>query len=234
MKNSYTFSDFCLSVLLLRSYVIPENVRYMLSRYRPETSLYFGHRYSDEDLLEGYMAGGGYILSKKALEKFVTKIMPNQAICSPSNDGSSEDWEIGRCLQHSAIFVDERDERHQKRFFPAGLSDHLKREKDQTYWYDVSQYYEVAQGSLKCCSDTPISFHYVTPREMYALDFYVRHVHPFGVETNFDEKLPLKLKLDDIIKASDVESASKNIQKPNVFHDMEDSEKSREKNKRRS
>lgn len=200
----------------------------MLSQFRPQTSLYFGHRYTNENLLDGYMAGGGYVLSKKALEKFVTKIMPNETICNRPN-GGSEDWEVGRCLQHSAIFVDERDELQQKRFFPAGLPDHLKRQKDPAYWYDVTQYFEVAQGSLKCCSDTPISFHYVTPREMYALEYFTRHVHPFGDETHSSETLPTKLKLDEIIRAADVESPSKGFRKHKFFHNIEDSEKYKRK-----
>lgn len=200
----------------------------MLSRYRHQTSLYFGHRYTNEELSEGYMAGGGYILSKKALEKFVTKIMHNETICNQNNVGS-EDLEVGRCLQHSAIFADERDELKQKRFFPAGLPDHLKREKDPTFWYDITQYYEVAQGSIKCCSDIPISFHYVEPREMYALEYFTRHAHPFGFEKNSTETLPRKLKLDEIIKAADVESASEFYRKHKLFHDLEESEKYKKK-----
>ena len=118
------------------SYVIPENLRQMLYSYNPTISLYFGHRYAVEfgpNDFSSYMAGGGYLLSKKALEKFATKIVQNSSICSMREDGN-EDWEIGRCLETSAISVDERDENMGKRFFPAGVQEHLKPHKDLKYW----------------------------------------------------------------------------------------------------
>lgn len=49
------------------------------------------------------MAGGGYILSNKALEKFAETLLHNATVCHP--EGGAEDWEMGRCLEHSAIFV---------------------------------------------------------------------------------------------------------------------------------
>ena len=72
-----------------------ENVRYMLSQYRHETALYFGCRFYMESFPQGYMSGGGYILSKKALSKFNEKILNNQDICQQGTDGS-EDFEMGK------------------------------------------------------------------------------------------------------------------------------------------
>lgn len=212
----------------VHSYVIPENIRYMLYQYRSKTALYFGHRFATEFVPYTYMAGGGYILSKKALEKFVEKILPNTTICSQRDDGS-EDLEMGRCLQHSAIFVDERDELMQKRFFPGGIQEHFKPRKDMTYWYDNSQYYEVAQGNLSCCSETAAAFHYVTPHEMYFLEYLTRHVHPFGVETYVNEDLPRKLTLKEILRASDVESKSAKFKKQPIYHNFDESEKFKKK-----
>jgi hypothetical protein len=65
-----------------------ENLRYMLYQYRSKTSLYFGHRYTrgvkGKGHTEGFMAGGGYILSKKALRKLVEEIIPqNKTNCIP-------------------------------------------------------------------------------------------------------------------------------------------------------
>lgn len=70
----------------------------MLSQYHHETALYFGCRYDNEDYPQGYMAGGGYILSKKALSKFNEKILNNQDICHQGS-GGAEDFEMGKqCL----------------------------------------------------------------------------------------------------------------------------------------
>lgn len=118
------------------SYVNPENLRYMLYSYNPTAALYFGHRYAVEfgpNDFSSYMAGGGYLLSKKALEKFATKLAQNSSICS-KNENGNEDWEMGRCLESSAISVDERDEDMGKRFFPAGVQEHMKPKKDPNYW----------------------------------------------------------------------------------------------------
>ena len=90
------------------SYLIMENVRYMLSQYHHETSLYFGCRYITESTMEGYMAGGGYILSKKALSKLNENILPNENMCR-SDNGGPEDLEMGNncnCLfQIKIIYI---------------------------------------------------------------------------------------------------------------------------------
>ena len=72
-----------------------ENIRYMLAQYRTETSLFFGCRFANNMNPEGYMSGGGYILSKKALSKFNEKILNNGDICRGSEDGD-EDFEMGK------------------------------------------------------------------------------------------------------------------------------------------
>lgn len=196
----------------------------MLYQYHHQTSLYFGHRFAVADVDEGYMAGGGYILSKAALEKFVTKILPNSTLCRGGEEGI-EDLEMGVCLNHNAIFVDERDEKKQKRFFPVGFEfDHLKKSKDPSYWYDQSQYYESPLGNLDCCSDTAIEFHYVDAVEMHLIHYLTRNVHPFGLEKNSTEELPRKLTLDEILSASDVDSDSVNFKQHPSYHNIESSE----------
>lgn len=72
------------------TYMIMENVRHMLYQYKPETSLYFGHRMLGNDSLDGFMQGGAYILSKKAVQKFV-KLYSN---CR-KKDGWAEDRFMG-------------------------------------------------------------------------------------------------------------------------------------------
>lgn len=194
----------------------------MLAQYNPQTALYFGHRYAAKQVEEGYMAGGGYILSKKAVIKFAEKLVTNHTFCN--ENGAAEDMEMGRCLAHSAIFVDNRDEFHQKRFFPIGAEVHMRKSVDPNYWYTVSQYYHVPQGNPNCCSDTSIQFHYINPREMYALDYYIYNVHPFGLDDRYDEKFPKKLSLKEITNASDSYSSSSNFRIHPTNHDMDKSE----------
>lgn len=188
------------------SYIIMENLRLMLSQYNSSDSLLLGNRYAGND--EGYMAGGSYILSKKALRKFVENLMPNETICNPGS--GSEDKEMERCLAHEAILVDCRDEFKQKRFFPNrdGILRYVEGNFDPEDFFTQFQYYDAAQASLNCCSANPIGFHYIKPPSMYSLECYIYNVHPFGLELDVDI-LPRKLTLDEIISASDVKSNAK-------------------------
>lgn len=204
------------------SYVIVENLRYMLSQYNPKTALVFGHRYASISIDEGYMAGGAYVLSKKALKKFGEKLVHNDSLCHIT--GEAEDLEMGMCLAHSAIFVDCRDELHQKRFFPAGAEEHMRHMNDLTYWYTRAIYYYSPDASTSCCSDTSVQFHYIPPLEMYVFEYFIYKVHPFGLVDHPQESLPRKLTLEEIIKASDANSSSPNFKVHKDFHYLESSE----------
>lgn len=194
----------------------------MLAHYNPKTALYLGHRFVQEQVDEGYMAGGGYILSKKALKKFVETIVNDPKKCHPQ--GGAEDLEMGRCLAHSAIAVDCTDELHQKRFFPVGVEEHMQRIIDPNYWYTQSQYYHVTQGNTSCCSETSAEFHYISPHEMYMLEYLIYDVHPFGVSDDFNDKRPKVFPLQEVIDASDVHSSSPNFHSHQNNHQLDPDE----------
>lgn len=168
------------------------------------------------------MAGGGYILSKKALQKFVEVIARNESICQVN--AGAEDMAMGRCLKHSAIFVDARDEVHEKRFFPVGVEEHMKESVDPNYWYTMNQYYHVTQGRLNCCSETSTEYHYISAHEMYLLHYFIYDVHPFGIDDHSTETLPRKLSLQEIIAASDAKSLSPNFKVHKNYHQLDQSE----------
>ena len=199
-----------------------ENLRYLLSQYNSKTALLFGHRYADKDLNEGYMAGGGYILSQKALRKFGERIIYNHTACH--FQGSAEDLELGRCLSNEAIFVDGHDDLNQKRFFPVSIEEHMKAETEVVpWWYTEKEFYNSPQGSTDCCSNTSVNFHYIDPQEMFKIEYLIYKVHPFGLDHQV-ERLPHKLSLENIIKASDVPSPSKQFKPHRAFHNMDSSE----------
>jgi glycoprotein-N-acetylgalactosamine 3-beta-galactosyltransferase len=78
------------------TYIVMENLRHMLYQYRPQTALFFGHRYARKDTpAQGFMQGGCYVMSKKLLTKFVTKLAPNLELCGPE-DGWMEDIYMGK------------------------------------------------------------------------------------------------------------------------------------------
>ena len=73
-----------------------ENLRYMLKQYDPQKPFYFGHRYDRGGLPKGYMAGGGYVLSKKALSNLIEDLATN--FRCHQQDTSNEDVEMGKTL----------------------------------------------------------------------------------------------------------------------------------------
>jgi glycoprotein-N-acetylgalactosamine 3-beta-galactosyltransferase len=77
------------------TYIVMENLRQMLYQYRPQTALFFGHRYARVDTpAQGFMQGGCYVMSKKLLIKFVTQLAHNLTLCGPE-DGWMEDIYMG-------------------------------------------------------------------------------------------------------------------------------------------
>ena len=76
------------------SYVILENLRYLLSSHKPSEPIFFGHRFRVL-VKQGYFSGGGgYVLSREALRRFGNRT-PNQCL----DDGGAEDVAMGSCMQ---------------------------------------------------------------------------------------------------------------------------------------
>jgi len=87
----------------------------------------------------------------------------------------------------------------------------MKREKDvnRSYWYYRTIYYNVTQGNTDCCSDKLIQMHYIKPQQLYQYEYLINHVHPFGIDDNFNETMPRKLELSEILERSNAESHRK-------------------------
>ncbi|XP_042874634.1 glycoprotein-N-acetylgalactosamine 3-beta-galactosyltransferase 1-like isoform X1 [Penaeus japonicus] len=161
------------------TYVIMENLRYMLSSYDPKYPIYFGSRFKPFTK-QGYMSGGGgYVLSREATRKFVEEALPDDKKCKSSPHGA-EDAEIGKCLDKIGVMAgDSRDSLGRGRFFPFTPGTHLM--GGIPGWYKAYAFYSPYVG-LDCCSDTAISFHYVNTARMYELEYMLYHVRPYGIQ----------------------------------------------------
>ncbi|KAK4309907.1 hypothetical protein Pmani_018488 [Petrolisthes manimaculis] len=160
------------------TFTIMENMRYMLSAYDASYPIYFGSRFK-KFTKQGYMSGGGgYVLSREAVKKFVEEALTDETKCKKSPHGA-EDAEMGKCLDKIGVMAgDSRDSLARGRFFPFTPATHLFGGVPK--WYLDYVYYKPDTG-LNCCSDTAVTFHYVDNHKMYELEYLLYHLRPYGI-----------------------------------------------------
>ncbi|CAG9797431.1 unnamed protein product [Chironomus riparius] len=205
------------------SYFVMENLRQALYQYNSSISIIVGHKYVIQNVKEGYMAGAGYVLSRKALEK-LSRIFKNSTICRTDENGA-EDAEMGKCLASNALFLDGHDELGEKQFFPVSVTEHMSYKKlDYDYWYTRNQWFNVTQGGLECCSRNLACMHYIKPSEMYRFNYLINNVHPFGLQKNYDLEMPRKLDIQELVKLADQRSSSPNYVNHTIVHNFDNDE----------
>ncbi|XP_786522.5 glycoprotein-N-acetylgalactosamine 3-beta-galactosyltransferase 1-like [Strongylocentrotus purpuratus] len=168
------------------TFVIVENLRYFLSSYTPDTSIYFGHKFK-RYVKQGYMSGGGgYVTSRTGVKNLVEIAFKDPSKCwGMDKKGGAEDVEIGKCFENSGVVAgDSRDSLERNRFHPFQPEAHLDpKGLPDAFWYWDYIYYPRNEGFEGCCSDYSITFHYIPPAALYNLEYLVYHLRPFGVGT---------------------------------------------------
>ncbi|XP_075706270.1 glycoprotein-N-acetylgalactosamine 3-beta-galactosyltransferase 1-like [Rhinoderma darwinii] len=168
------------------TYVVVENLRWMLSNYTSDEPVYFGKRFKPF-AKQGYMSGGaGYVLSKEALNRFVEGFRTGAC----QHRTSVEDLALGQCMEKMGVIAgDSRDTEKRETFHPFPPESHLTEHFDKSYWYWSYCLYPIVEGP-QCCSDLAISFHYVDPTLMHILEYFVYHLRAFGYKYRYQPPLP--------------------------------------------
>lgn len=126
------------------TYVVVDNLRWILSNHTPDEPIYFGKRFKPYTK-QGYMSGGaGYVLSKEALKRFVEGFRTK--VCTHTTP--VEDLALGQCLEKMGVQAgDSRDTLHRETFHPFVPEHHLTGKFSKSFWYWSYCYYPIVEAS---------------------------------------------------------------------------------------
>ena len=150
------------------TYLVLENLRDFLSKYNTSEPHYFGRYFKG---IGGYNSGGAaYVFSKRTLKDFYDLLKdPEKCTIKDPN----EDVAVGACLRNAPIKTipgDTRDEYQKETFHPLKPIDHFNLPANS--WLRGHDRWENRDGK-DCCSDHSISFHYISNKEMYIMDYLI-------------------------------------------------------------
>lgn len=164
------------------TYIVMENLRYMLLAFDPREAWYLGAALKPPAHPLFMSGGAGYLLSRAAVELLVEKGLKNESNFCNKNPVGPEDVNLAMCLERLGVhFGDTRDGSGLNRFFPEKIDFHTFEVVPRTpNWFWPATIHDIVQGR-NCCSPHTISFHYLQPSTLYVIEFLIYHERAFGI-----------------------------------------------------
>ena len=140
----------------LDTFIFVDNLRKFLSKQKASVPISFGFNFKNK-----YQSGGaGYLLSKTALNRLGSELVPINKTCK---DTGVEDADVGECLRRLNVSMGESIDGKRERFHVESMQNCFQG-KHLGWLKDYSE--NVYLSGYDCCSDSSISFHRQTLREM--------------------------------------------------------------------
>ncbi|CAF0748362.1 unnamed protein product [Didymodactylos carnosus] len=170
------------------TFIIYENLIRFLHEIKSNPSFLYGFRFREKYYVSG---GAGYLLHKRALHLLGERLQDDEFY--KTCNVSMEDIMVGQCLElltanQDNIVGESIDEHGRERFHPLAFPVHYRGPKNRTHqqWIHFRPYHHILFG-YDAFSETTISFHYITPDQMYELYtilYEIRHYDRQVCSTN--------------------------------------------------
>ncbi|KAK7500013.1 hypothetical protein BaRGS_00008861 [Batillaria attramentaria] len=166
------------------SYIVMENLKFLLSHYDPSQAVYLGHplKWLSPG---GYMQGGaGYVLSRTALQTFVVNGTKGKA-CQFELFFDGEDHYVGACLHKLGVPKHNTLDRHgRETFHSLNPVTHISGPIPSTQL--VQDHFTMVAGD-ECCSELTISFHWVDAGLMRTIEHLLYKTSVYGRQVNVEK-----------------------------------------------
>jgi glycoprotein-N-acetylgalactosamine 3-beta-galactosyltransferase len=140
-----------------------DNLYKFINSTDPNLAYTYGYNFKAVVPTGYHSGGGGVLMPNESLKRFYESIINNK--CS-FKDGYS-DVALGHCSHISNVKLgNSTDSLGRERFHPLDVKSHYDGIfPDWLYLYASNK----VKSGIECCSSETISFHYVTPQEMYIM-----------------------------------------------------------------
>ncbi|KAH8244313.1 hypothetical protein KR026_006123 [Drosophila bipectinata] len=150
-----------------QTYVLMENLRYMLYPFSPERPIYFG--------------SPGTVMSRDALRKVVEVALPNPTKCEEKDTGSTM-GRLKECLDNADVEEgNSRDSKGRRRMYlvdPQARSNrYLHYEAYFWYWKYITVR---TKDGIFAWSDYPVSFPFINHHYMYSFEYMIYRLRSYG------------------------------------------------------